>query len=150
MVQITAVASRCLQCFIQKLFVIFGIQPSRSDFYVNISGFQRFRHGVFQSIDIDIKIRIIGSCFFSNHQLLTNITGKIFRSCLICIFSMRNFVNFADQIFLEFCFRHTGQLAHVIKIDTGCFCNRQSQCFQGSFNVFDGFWRLNGSLCENI
>ena len=46
---VTPLIRWCLQQLIHELFVILWIKPSGTELNVNISGFQRFRHSLFQS-----------------------------------------------------------------------------------------------------
>ena len=46
---VTPLICRSLQQLIHELFVILRIKPSSTELNVNISGFQRFRHSLFQS-----------------------------------------------------------------------------------------------------
>ena len=87
-----------LEQFINKLLIIFRVNPSCADFHINIACFQRFGHSLFQSIDIDIEIAVIFCNFFGNIEFLSDIARKILTRCLICIFGMRNFENLSCQV----------------------------------------------------
>ena len=141
---------RRLQQFIDKLLIVFGIKPCCTDLHINIAGFQRFRHCLFQRRYIYIEIRIVFRSFFRFQQLFPDISRQVFACRQISVFCMRNFENLAGEIMFQFIFCHSRQAAHIVKIHSCLFCYRKRKSFQRGFNVFNCFRRNDGTLEEDI
>ena len=124
---ITPLICRSLQQFIHELLIVFRIKPSGTELNVNISGFQRFRHCLFQRRYIDIKVRIILSDLLSFTELLANIARKVLRSRLIFILRMGNLENLTRQVVLQLVLSHTRQSTHVLKVNPCFFCNGERE-----------------------
>ena len=71
---ILTIFSRCLKKLIHELLIQFLRNPSSTNFYINITGFQRFRHGSLQCLHIFSKSAVFFCIVFSNVKFLTNIT----------------------------------------------------------------------------
>ena len=71
---VLTIFSRCLKKLIHELLIQFLRNPSSTNFYINITGFQRFRHGSLQCLHIFSKSAVFFCIVFSNVKFLTNIT----------------------------------------------------------------------------
>ena len=147
---VTPLICRSLQQLIHELLIVFRIKPSSTELNVNISGFQRFRHSLFQRRYIDIEIGIILSDFLSFTEFLANIARKVLRSRLILVLRMWNLEDLARQVVLQLVLGHTCQSTHVLKVNPCFLRNGERECFKCCINVFHSIRRHDSPLCENI
>ena len=99
---------------------------------------------------IDIEIRIVLCNFLCFTQFCTNISRQVFTCCLIGIFGMGNFENFAHKVMLQLVLGHTRQTAHVLKVNPCFLRNGERECFKCRINVFHSLWRYDTTVFQLV
>ena len=146
---VLTIFSRCLKKLIHELLIQFLRNPSSTNFYINITGFQRFRHGSLQCLHIFSKSAVFFCIVFSNVKFLTNITWKIFACRLIGV-GIWYKKNLAFKFWNQHFFWHIRQFWHIGKVNLCGFRHGDCKCFQCRIYVFNRLWRSDSSFGKNI